>query len=104
MNNPHENTAAAIFLTECMRDLKHRKSQKEIVKEAGFINSNLDRVPALAKALESDPAYLMRLSLEQSVGVFEGVLPTEGSCGRLQIYRLLAIIPSEPDLRSWCPS
>ena len=82
MTNPHENTAAVTFLTERMRDLKHRKSQKEIAKEAGFINSNmlsllksgaskipLDRVPALAKALEADPAYLMRLSLEQSVGV-----------------------------------
>jgi len=29
----------------------------------------LDRVPALARALEVDRAYLMRLSLEQSVGV-----------------------------------
>ena len=82
MTNPHENTAAANFLIERMRDLKHRKSQKEIAQEAGFLNANmlsllksgankipLDRVPALAKALEADPAYLMRLSLEQSVGV-----------------------------------
>lgn len=28
----------------------------------------LDRVPSMAKALESDPAYLMRLALEQAVG------------------------------------
>ena len=82
MTNPHEKTAAATFLIDRMRDLKHRKSQKEIAEEVGFINPNilslfksgaskipLDRVPALAKALEVDPAYLMRLSLEQSVGV-----------------------------------
>ena len=82
MTNPHANTAAATFLIDRMRDLKHRKSQKEIAQEAGFLNANmlsllksgankipLDRVPALAKALEADPAYLMRLSLEQSVGV-----------------------------------
>jgi hypothetical protein len=77
VTNPHENTAAAAFLTERMRDLKHRKSQKEIAQEAGFLNANmlsllksgankipLDRVPALAKALEAYPAYLMGLSLE----------------------------------------
>ena len=82
MTNPHAKTAAATFLIDRMRDLKHRKSQKEIAQEAGFLNANmlsllksgankipLDRVPALAKALEADPAYLMRLSLEQSVGV-----------------------------------
>jgi hypothetical protein len=69
MSNPHENTAAATFLTDRMRDLKHRKSQKEIAKEAGFLNSNflsllksgankipLDRVPTPAKALEADPS------------------------------------------------
>ena len=82
MTNPHAKTAAATFLIDRMRDLKHRKSQKEIAQEAGFLNANmlsllksgankilLDRVPALTKALEADPAYLMRLSLEQSVGI-----------------------------------
>jgi hypothetical protein len=28
----------------------------------------LDRAPSLAKALEVDPAYLMRLALDQAVG------------------------------------
>ena len=82
MTNPHANTAAATFLIIRMRDLKHRKAQKEIAQEAGFLNANmllllksgankipLDRVPALAKALEADPAYLMRQSIKQSVGV-----------------------------------
>lgn len=82
MTNPHAKTAAANFLIDRMRDLKNRKTQKEIAQEVGFLNPNmlsllksgaskipLDRVPALAKALEADPAYLMRLSLQQSVGV-----------------------------------
>ena len=82
MPNPFENSRAAVFVTERLRDLKHRKTQKEVAREVGFLNANmlsllksgankvpLDRVPALAKALEADPAYLMRLSLEQSVGV-----------------------------------
>lgn len=82
MNNPFENSPAARFITERIRDLKHRKTQKAIAREVGFVNSNmlsllksgankvpLDRVPALAKSLDADPAYLMRLALEQSVGV-----------------------------------
>jgi len=77
VSNPHFNTPAALFIADRVRDLKHRKSQKEIAHEAGFVNANmlsllksgvtkvpLDRVPALARALEVDRAYLMRLSLE----------------------------------------
>lgn len=82
MTNPHTNTPAALFIADRVRDLKHRKSQKEIAREAGFVNANmlsllksgaskvpLDRVPALARALEVDRSYLMRLSLEQTVGI-----------------------------------
>ena len=29
----------------------------------------LDHVPSLAKALECDPAYLMRIALDQAVGI-----------------------------------
>lgn len=81
MNQPHEQTRAAIHLTDRINKLRRRKTQKQIAHEAGFINSNMisllksgaskipiDRVPALAKALEMDPAFLMRLALEQSVG------------------------------------
>jgi hypothetical protein len=52
-----------------------------MAQQAGFKSSNmitllklgssklaLDRVPGLAKALEVDPALLMRMALEQSVG------------------------------------
>ncbi|WP_417271118.1 helix-turn-helix domain-containing protein [Celeribacter sp.] len=81
MTDPHIKTRAAVFLTERINKLRVRKTQKQIAHEAGFVNANMlsllkagaskipiDRVPALAKALETDPAYLMRLVLEQSLG------------------------------------
>ena len=81
MTNPYKNTPTARFITDRVRDLAHRKTQAEIAAEAGFVNANfmsllksgknkvpLDRVPSLARALEVDPAYLMRLALDQAVG------------------------------------
>lgn len=81
MTNPFQNTATAHLIAARIRDLAHRKTQAEIASEAGFANANmmtflkngknkvpLDRVPSLAKALEVDPAYLMRLALDQAVG------------------------------------
>jgi transcriptional regulator with XRE-family HTH domain len=77
---PHKDTALAKFIEKRILELKP-KTQSEIADEAGFINPNvlsmirsgstklpLDRVPALAKALECDPALLMRLALDQAVG------------------------------------
>lgn len=79
--NPYENTPTARLIADRIRDLSHRKTQAEIAAEAGFANANmmsmlksgknklpLDRVPSLAKALEVDPAMLMRLALDQSIG------------------------------------
>lgn len=81
MTNPYQNTPTAKLITDRIRDLSHRKTQAEIASEAGFANANMmtflksgrnkvpiDRVPSLAKALEVDPAYLMRLALDQAVG------------------------------------
>jgi transcriptional regulator with XRE-family HTH domain len=81
MTNPFQNTQTAHLIAARIRDLSHRKTQAEIASEAGFANANmmtflkngknkvpLDRVPSLARALEVDPAYLMRLALDQSVG------------------------------------
>ena len=81
MTNPYQNTATAKLITDRIRDLSHRKTQAEIASEAGFANANmlsflksgrnklpLDRVPSMARALEVDPAYLMRLALDQAVG------------------------------------
>lgn len=81
MTNPYQNTATAKLIADRIRDLSHRKTQAEIASEAGFPNANMmtflkngrnkvpiDRVPSLAKALEVDPAFLMRLALDQAVG------------------------------------
>jgi len=78
---PFEDSAGTRFLRDRLRDLSHRKTQTEIAAEAGFVNANmlsilksgksklpLDRIPSLARALECDPALLMRLALDQAVG------------------------------------
>ncbi|MDE4135102.1 helix-turn-helix transcriptional regulator [Phaeobacter sp. QD34_3] len=78
---PHEDTQLAKYVERRVLELKGRKSQAEIATEAGYVNQNmitmikqgsskvaLDRVPALARALEADPAFVMRLALEQAIG------------------------------------
>lgn len=75
---PYLDTRLAKFVETRVLELKHKKSQAEIAEEAGFISPNMvtmikkgatklpiDRVPAVAKALECDPALLLRLALEQ---------------------------------------
>ncbi len=77
---PYRDSDLAQFITKRVLELRP-KTQADIAAEAGFVNGNylsmlkagnsklaLDRVPALATALESDPALLMRLALEQAVG------------------------------------
>lgn len=108
MTNPYQNTSTARLIADRIRDLAHKKTQAEIASEAGFPNANmmtflkngrnkvpLDRVPSLAKALEVDPAYLMRLALDQAVGVTAakaitdifGTPATENERGWLQELR-----------------
>jgi transcriptional regulator with XRE-family HTH domain len=78
---PHENTKLAKYVERRVLELKSTKSQLQIANEAGFPNPNmvslikngssklaLDRVPSMARALECDPAYLLRLTLEQQEG------------------------------------
>lgn len=78
---PHEDTRLAKYVERRVLELKPTKTQAEIAKQAGYTNVNmitmikqgsskvaLDRVPALARALEADPAYLMQLALEQAIG------------------------------------
>ena len=90
MTNPYQNTATARLIADQITILAHRKTQAEIASEAGFANANmmtflkngknkvpLDRVPSLAKALEVDPAYLMRLALDQAVGATAAKAITE---------------------------
>jgi DNA-binding Xre family transcriptional regulator len=76
VTNPHTNTPAALFIADRVRDLKHRKSQKDIAREACFVNANmlsllksgaskvpLDRVPALARALEVVPSVFLQFDV-----------------------------------------
>ena len=77
---PYKDTDLAKYIALRILELRP-KNQADIAAEAGFPNANfvsmiksgtsklaLDRVPSFAKALECDPAFLMRLALEQSVG------------------------------------
>lgn len=81
MTNPYKNSEVARLIAYRVDALAHRKTQNEIAAEAGFAHANfisilkagksklpLDRVPSLAKALEVDPAYLLRIALDQAVG------------------------------------
>lgn len=78
---PHLDTRMAMYVERRVLELKPTKSQAEIAAQAGYTNANmitmikqgsskvaLDRVPALAHALEADPAFMMRLALEQAIG------------------------------------
>ncbi|MCB1470662.1 MAG: helix-turn-helix transcriptional regulator [Rhizobiaceae bacterium] len=78
IKKPYQDSPLATFITKRILELRPRKSQAEIATEAGFRTPNvvamlksgttklaLDRVPALAKALECDPALLFRLALRQ---------------------------------------
>lgn len=75
---PYRNSRLAQFVTKRVLELKSRKTQAQIAAEAGFPNPNmismiksganklaLDRVPALAEALECDAARLFYMALEQ---------------------------------------
>ena len=76
----YAHTALAAYVDRRVLELKP-KLQADIAEEAGFTSHNmmsmirsgatklpLDRVPKLAGALECDPAFLLRLALEQEVG------------------------------------
>ena len=77
--NPYEGSAFSRFLTKRVLELRTVKSQRDIAMEAGFVNPNmmsllksgrtkmpLDRVPALAKALDCDARRLFLFALQQS--------------------------------------
>jgi hypothetical protein len=76
---PYSKTKLTALLEKRILEMRPRKNQVEIATEAGFVNTNmlsmikagksrlpLDRVPALAKALECDASLLFRLAIEQS--------------------------------------
>lgn len=78
---PYANTRLTFFLEKRVLELRPTKSQAQVAAEAGFVNANMislfkngsarlpiDRVPALAKALDVDPRHLLQLAIEQWVG------------------------------------
>lgn len=84
---PHAETRLVKFLQKRILELRPRKTQVRIAAEAGFPSGNmlamiklgtcrlpLDRVPALAKALECDPARLFMLAIEQQDSVLALVI------------------------------
>jgi transcriptional regulator with XRE-family HTH domain len=75
---PFADTAITSFLKRRIYALKDVKTQREIAVQSGFESPNiismfkhghtkvpLDKVPALAKALDVNPGHLFRLALEQ---------------------------------------
>ena len=69
--HPYANSAVATYLSRRIDELRGVKTQREIAAEAGFAKPNiismmkvgetklaLDRIPALAKALDADAGHL----------------------------------------------
>ena len=78
---PYANSRIAEFIGKRILELRPKKSQLEIATEAGFLQPNMlsliksgatkvpfDRIPGLARALETDPRRLFLLAFEQSGG------------------------------------
>lgn len=76
--HPFAGTRLAQFLSRRIRELRGIKTQAEISEQTGFTTPNIismlkngdtklpiDRVPQMAKALEVDPGFLLRLTIEQ---------------------------------------
>jgi transcriptional regulator with XRE-family HTH domain len=75
---PFEDSRIAVFLRKQIAALESIKTQREIASEIGYDKPNilsmfkrgeakipLEKIPALAKALHVDPAFLFRLAMEQ---------------------------------------
>jgi hypothetical protein len=75
---PYAHTKMAQFLCRRIDELKAIKTTREIARQLGYPHGNivsmfksgqakvpLDKIPALAEALDVDVGHLMRLGLEQ---------------------------------------
>lgn len=78
---PYSDTRLAKFVEKRVLELRPAKTQRQIAAEAGYTNPNmlsmlktgvcrlpLDRVPGLARALETDPVLLFVMAVEQAGG------------------------------------
>src|SRR5690606_33609215 len=77
-NKPYAHTKIAAFIAKRLLELRPVKSQALIASEVGWKSANMlsmiasgtsklpiERVPALAQSLNVDPAYVLRLTLDQ---------------------------------------
>lgn len=77
--HPYAATRLAQFLSKRIDALRGTRNQAEIAKIVGYKTPNvitmlktgatklpIDRVPSMARALEVDPAMLLRLTFEQA--------------------------------------
>jgi hypothetical protein len=75
---PFANSMITKFLDKKIDELKGVKTQREIAAETGYEKPNmismfkrgevkvpLEKIPALARAVNADPGHLFRLALEQ---------------------------------------
>lgn len=93
--SPKTPTDVSEFIRKRIKELQPRKSQKEIAAEAGYANANnlsmiktaesklpLERVPALANALECDVVHLFKLAMLQyfeddAIKAFRGAMTAD---------------------------
>ena len=117
---PYGKSRLAAYLEKRVLELRSRKTQAEIARDAGFINPNMitmlktgasklafDRVPALARALDCDPALLFKLALEQLGGTTAraveeifGAVVTRNEAAWIEELRE-ASGHSDPSLTTW---
>jgi hypothetical protein len=117
---PYAGTRLAKYLEKRILELRPKKAQIAIASEAGFVNPNmlamikagtaklpLDRVSALATALDCDPVMLFMLAIEQLGGdttelavmqIF-GTLVTENEVAWLEETGARPITPIRASLR-----
>lgn len=105
---PFADTTLPPYLEKRILELRPIKNQAEIAAQAGFKSLNmlaliksgaarlpLDRVPALAAALDIDPARLFQLALEQwagssaarAISAIFGTVVTANEVGWLEVIR-----------------
>lgn len=103
------------ILEKRIHELAGKRSQKDIARLAGFASPNmitilkqgvaklaLDRVPALAEALEIDPALLFRAALEQqfspeTLDVIRRVMNTTTTENEREILAYIRELTNEGD-------
>lgn len=100
---PFANTRIAKLINERINQLKNTRSQRDIALAIGYTMPNnlsmvkrgetklpVSKLPALAKALEVDPAHLMRLALEDYLpGLANAIEQTLGYMATKNEYEFL---------------